>query len=410
MPMRLIHEKLIVGELLGQVPDSTPMVPLQADLTREQRRLRFLAEAHQKTADLDLRNATDLDRSRLLHRLALLGIAWGKVEHVGGKKKGTFHEIWKVQWQPEFAVAVIEAAIWGNTVLDAATAFAHHAAEHAPDLPALTTLVDQVLLADLPAALDHLMRRVQAEAARASDVTHLMGALPPLANVLRYGNVRQTDATQVGQVIDGLVPRICIGLPGACASLNDEAAAAMYEQILAVHGAITLLQQPEHLAAWQATLRAMADQGGLHGLIAGRCCRILLDAEVFSAEDVARRLGLALSQANDPTQAAAWVEGLLKGSGLLLLHDAILWQVLDAWVTGLHPDTFTALLPLLRRTFATFPAPERRQMGERVRHGLARPGTGPGADGEATFDAARAEAVLPLIARLLGLGDVKRDA
>jgi hypothetical protein len=378
------------------------MVPLQQDLAREQRRLRLPAEAAARLYDLDLRKPNDLDRSRLLHRLALLGVHWGQVERAGGGK-GTFHEIWRVQWQPELAVSLIEAGIWGNTILDAACTFARDAADHAPDLPALTALVDRVLLADLPAAVGHVMDRLQAAAAVASDVGHLMAALPPLANVLRYGNVRGTDAGMVRHVVDGLVARICIGLPGASASLNDEAAAEMYDRLLKIHAAIGLLQDAEHTAAWQRTLQGLADQQGLHGLLAGRATRLLLDAHQLTADEAARRMGLAISTASEPPQAAAWVEGFLKGSGLLLLHDDALWAVLDGWVTGLAGDTFTALLPLLRRTLATFDPAERRRLGDRVRQGPARPVALVSPDGAATFDVARAEAVLPLVARLLGI-------
>ena len=55
LPMQLIHDKLIVGERLGKVPEETPMVPLQKDLTRQQKRLRIPPQATEKTYDLDLR-------------------------------------------------------------------------------------------------------------------------------------------------------------------------------------------------------------------------------------------------------------------------------------------------------------------------------------------------------------------
>ena len=405
LPMRLIHEKLIVGEALGQVPDETPMVPLQQDLLREQRRLHLPAEATARMLDLDLRKPNDLERSHLIHRLSLLGVPWGEGQRVSGKS-GTFHELWRLQWQPEFAIALIEAGIWGSTLADAASAWARDAAGRAVDLPALTGLLDRILLAELPDAVRHLMSRLQAEAALASDVSHLMAALPPLANILRYGNVRQADTGMISEVVDGLVARICIGLPSACASLNDEAAAAMLEQVAAVNGAVALLQNEEYRTAWQRVLRQLADQEGPGtrsrvGLLAGHCCRLLLEARALDAEAVARRMSLALSVAVEPSQAAAWVEGVLKGSGILLLHDDRLWQVLDGWVTELSGDTFTQLLPLLRRTFATFPAPERRAMGERARRGPSRPAAIPTAVPD--FDTARAEAVLPLVARLLGL-------
>jgi Family of unknown function (DUF5682) len=401
-PMRLIHEQLIVGETLGDVPGETPQAPLQQDLAREQRRLRMPAEASWRDYDLDLRKPNDLSRSHLLHRLSLLGVPWGDLQRSGGGKS-TFHEIWRLQWQPELSIALIEAGTWGNTIADAATAYAHAAADKAADLPQLTRLVDQALLADLPEAIEHLMRRLQDEAAVASDIAHLLDALPPLANVLRYGNVRKTDTAAVAQVVDGLVARACIGLPGACAALSDEAAAAMFERLLAFNSALALLQNAEHLAAWHAALRRLADQHGIHGLLAGRSCRLLLDAGILSAEEAARRVGLALSAAAAPSDAAAWIEGLLKGSGALLVHDDGLWRIVDGWLAALKDEVFVQTLPLLRRTFATFAAAERRAVGER-----ARAGGSPVVDrrsqvADTQFDAARGEAVLPLVARLLGL-------
>jgi len=371
-PMRLIGEKLIVGERLGEVPAETPMVPLQQDLRREQKRLRLPPEAAQKQLDLDLRHDTDRGRSHLLHRLNLLGIPWGVEEQVTGKM-GTFHELWRLQWQPDFAVAIIEASRWGNTVHDAAAEFARDAADNARNLETLTTLLDRVLYADLPDAAFHVMSCLQAMAAVAGDVPSLMTALPPLANIVRYGNVRQTDAEMVSGVIDGLIARVCIGLPGACASLDDEAANLMFNNLMNVNGAVGLLRNDEYTARWREALGKLLDQQGLHGLLAGRSCRLLHDDGLISPEEVARRLGLALSRAVDPLQAGAWVDGLLRGSGLILLHDAALLGVLDDWVRGLDDDRFTTQLPLLRRTFATFETGERRQIGERIKRAAEPP-------------------------------------
>ena len=401
LPLRLIAEKLIVSERLGEVPDETPTVPLAQDLASEQKRLRLSGEAAQRQLDLDLRKPNDLDRSRLLHRLNLLGIAWGQAERQRGAQKGTFHELWRIQWQPEFAVALIEAGVWGNTIDTAATAKVRQRADAATELAELTALLDATLLADLPEAASQVMGRLQAVAAVASDVAHLMGALPPLVNILRYGNVRQTDASMVSGVVDGLVARICIGLPGACGSLNDEAADAMFGHLLGTHGALGLLQHAEHTASWNAVLRQLADSPNLHGLIAGRACRLLLEAQQLTTAEAARRLGLALSSANAPDMAAAWVDGFLRNSGLLLLHDEALWQVLDGWVAALSPDHFTAVLPLIRRTFSTFESAERRQMGTRVASGTSRSPSR--VTTNANFDESRANQSLPLLAQLLGL-------
>ena len=376
------------------------MVPLQQDLGRLQKRLRMPADATEKMYDLDLRKDNDLARSHLLHRLNLLDIPWGQFQPTRGKK-GTFHEFWLVQWHPEFAVNLIEAGVWGNTILDAANNKTCSAADTTDELPMLTSLLDKVILSDLPDAVIYLMSRLQNAAALTSDVTHLMNALPPLANVMRYGNVRQTDTEMISHVVDGLVARICISLPGACASLDEDAATAMYENVNKVNNAVALLQNQEHINSWRLVLSQIAENSNVHGLISGRCCRLLLDAEVLEAAEAARRMGLALSTATEPSQAAAWVEGFLKGSGLLLLHDDKLWQVLDNWVSTLSEDLFVASLPLLRRTFATFSEPERRQMGERVKNGI---------DGNSGFDDEKddinhenAVLVLPILKQFLGV-------
>jgi hypothetical protein len=399
--MRLIHERLVVGERLGSVPADAPAVPLQQDLAREQKRLRMAPEAGEKTLELDLRKPLDLDRSHLLHRLVLLGIGWGSDAAVRGKR-GTFHEHWKLRWDPELSVQLIEASVWGNTVEAAADARVRGEADRAQALPPLAEMLDRVLLAELPAAARHLIARIDAEAARAADATHLMLALPPLARALRYGSVRGGGGEVLEHVVDALVARISVGLPAAVASLDDDAAAAMLNAIAGVHGAVTLLQDDRHREDWTGALLRVADQAGVHGAVAGRAVRLLFDLGAADADEAARRMGLALSTASDAGYAGAWVEGFLAGSGLVLIHDAGLWRVLDGWLAGLAQDAFIQLLPLLRRTFSTYPAAERRALGERAKRGSGA-SVDRGAAPSAEIDVARAEAVLPLVGVMLGI-------
>ncbi|ERN42262.1 hypothetical protein KR51_00010720 [Rubidibacter lacunae KORDI 51-2] len=403
LPMQLVWDRAIVGDRLGRVPEAAPTVPLQRDLQRLQKRLRLKPDPSAQQKELDLRKPLDLERSQLFHRLRLLAIDWGTLQ--GTRGTGTFKEVWRLQWQPEFALRAIEAGVWGNTVEAAATACSCDRADRAPDLPSLSALLDRVLLATLPSAIARVLQCLQDAAAVASEIAHLMDALPPLARVARYKDVRQTDAAIVARVVDSLVARICIGLPAACASLDDDAAADMDARMQQVNRAINLLRNDDHRAVWWRTIAQLGCQDNLHGLLAGRCCRMLLDSDRIDRVEAARQLSYALSRGGDPARASAWIEGFLQGSGLLLLHDDTLWHVLDDWVTALPAADFTAMLPLLRRTFSTFAAAERRQMAERVRHGGT---TGAIAPDEADASGA---AVLPLVAQLLGvtLADVRTD-
>jgi hypothetical protein len=81
-----------------------------------------------------------------------------------------------------------------------------------------------------------------------------------------------------------------------------------------------------------------------------------------------------------------------------------LWRVIDEWLVTLSTETFTQLLPLLRRTFSTFSRPERKQMGEKVKQGAGSRTQEAGSDTQGSdFDVERAEKALLLVMKLLGL-------
>ncbi len=404
-PMTLIRDRLEIGEKLGEVPPETPAVPLQRDLEARQRRLRLKPTTAVETLELDLRNDTDRARSQLLHQLRLLGIEWGKLQRVAGSKKGSFHEKWQTQWQVEFIVALIEANVWGNTLETAATSFVCHTADTEQELPPLTELLDKTILAELPSAVDYLLTCVQKRAAVSADVRHLMDALPPLARVARYGNVRETRTEQIMPVIDGLFERVVVGLPGACGSLDDDAAQAMLESINHVQESVSLLNREDQQREWQKVLRQLINRDSVHGLVRGRCCRLLLEQKILDEEELQRLARLALSPVTPAPQAASWVEGVLNGSGLQLLHLDGLWVALDSWLSELTEDVFVTLLPLLRRAFAGFHAPERQKMGEKVKHLRTQPQAGAkrGMKTDITLQRERADMVLPILAHILGV-------
>ncbi|MES5816470.1 DUF5682 family protein [Streptomyces sp. RG80] len=240
VPLSLVHDRLVVGDVLGEVPRAAPAVPLQRDLDRTQRRLRLKPEALERELELDLRKETDAGRSRLLHRLRLLGVRWGEPVASRGST-GTFRETWRLRWEPELAVRVAEAGVWGTTVLAAATAKVEADAVAARSLADVTALAERCLLAELPEALPVVMRVLADRAALDADVGHLAQALPALVRSLRYGDVRGTDTHALTEVAAGLAERVFVGLPPACAALDTDAAEEMRRHVDAVHGAVGLL-------------------------------------------------------------------------------------------------------------------------------------------------------------------------
>jgi hypothetical protein len=406
--LKLVTDRLVVGEALGSVPDGAPAVPLEADLAAQSRRLRLRREAEARTLDLDLRRPIDAGRSVLLHRLRLLEIRWGVPADSRVRSTGTFRETWTLRWQPELSVAVIEASTWGTTVAGAARAVVERRAKQA-SLADLTGLVETCLLASLPEALPPLLADLDARAALDQDVAHLMAALPALVRSLRYGDVRGTDTTALTGVVDAMAARVCAGLPAAAGGLGDDAARTLLQGIDTVHAAVALRDDAGVRDRWLATLAELVDRADVHGRILGRAVRLLRDADRLPQDDVARRLSRALSAGADAAATAAWVDGFLAGGGLLLVHDTELLDLLDAWVAGLGPEDFLRVLPLVRRTFGDFAAGERRGIGEAVRRPVR--GGGPPAAGgaghtegaaDAAVDEERAVPAMRAVAALLG--------
>ena len=73
-----------------------------------------------QTVELDVRAPNGRARSVLLHRLRALGVPWGSVEE-GRGSSGTFRETWRLLWEPELTIRVIELSAHGTTVQAAAT-------------------------------------------------------------------------------------------------------------------------------------------------------------------------------------------------------------------------------------------------------------------------------------------------
>lgn len=400
-----ISRDLVLGELLGAVPEDAPTVPLEADLRAQAKTLRLRIDPLERAVALDLRKELDRGRSVLLHRLSALGVGWGTPSRDTVRATGTFRETWVLRWRPELTVEIADAALWGTTVAAAAAGKITSAASTAADLATVTAAVESTLLADLPGTLPAVLRSLNEKAALDLDVGHLMTALPALVRAVRYGDVRGTGTEALSAVADALIIRICAGLPAAVSSLADDAAARLRDQVDEMHTAVALHAQHEAgqpaREQWLGVLSRLAGRRDIHGLLAGRMVRLLLDAQVLAQDEAARRFAAHLSAGVPAADKAAWAEGFLSGSGLLLASDQELLIVLDAWVAGLGEQEFLDVLPLLRRTFGGFTAPERANIGRAVAQFDGGPPDGAGGAAE-PVDGDRAQAVLRTVATILG--------
>lgn len=369
LPLDFLKPELLIGRKIGELPAGLPALPLQQDIDATQRRLRLKPAASVTPLEIDLRDGGGRARSIFLHRLLALEIPWGRKQH--SRTKGTFKENWSLQWKPELAVAIIDAAAFGNTVETAAATKLTRPATDDVGLAPITARLDLALLASLPAAVEILLQRLDAASALSHDPADLLAAVPTLAGISRYGDVRATDAAAVTRLLHGFAARIHAALPAAASGIDDDAAHHLTDLLGSYGPALGLLETPDLTNDFHALLQKLAAATTVHPKLRGHAVRVLRDASQMDDAEVARQLGFALSPGMASPAAAAWLEGFLQGGGALLVYDRALLALVDAWLSSLGIEAFQAVLPLVRRTFGTFTAPERA----RIAAAIATPGT-----------------------------------
>lgn len=308
--LQLIHDELIVSNKIGEVPTDIPKPPLQLDIEKLQKKLRLTPTADWKDYMLDLRKDIDLERSIFLHRLALLGIQMGSKSLVSGK--GTFKEQWRLQWDPAFTINIIEKGVWGNTLEEASNAWLIHQCSEETSLLVITELLQQVIPAELTNAATAIAQRINNIAAATNDVLQLVKALPALVSIMRYGNVRKTDAEMVRNIAESMIARVCIGLPVACCGIDEDTAAKLTDDCGSINHSIQTLQDKHYLQQWHQCLMQIVHQTNAASMLRGYAARQLMDAKEITGEPLYQLFYSSLSKALPVADVAAWLEGFFK--------------------------------------------------------------------------------------------------
>lgn len=363
-----VKKELTIGNRMGSIEGKMPLLPLQADFERQVKKLRIKQAPEPIEMEVDLRDPNHLEKSIFLHRVVALGIRWGDCRS-DEKSKGTFREIWTLEWRPEILVDIVARGPWGNTVKEAATAWLTDRTRNAAVIGDLTILIAHAFPGELFEVTEFILQRLDEMAATTTDIPELMATIQPFIRTLRYGNVRNTDKAAVEHLLDGVIVRICAGLSVAAYQIDEDAAQNLFNLIHQTHDALHTFENETWTLQWLSALQQVDDK--CHPLVAGCAARLLFVAGKLSPQATAVRFSRALSAGYDPEFSASWIEGFLKGAGVALLYDNQLWNILYEWTDTLPVDQFLPLLPVLRRTFSQYEPADRRRIGEKAKGGPA---------------------------------------
>ncbi|GAA3193592.1 DUF5682 family protein [Actinocorallia longicatena] len=332
---------VLSGDRVGALHPGTPAPPLVREVSA-------LLQAHgldgPGQVGLKLTDPADLERSRLLHRLRVLGVP-GPVRDSGPATglDPVLDERWTLRSDDRRNAVLIEAAVFGATLGEAAAArLAGRPGDPAEVLfdAALCGLTDQAA---------ELATRLTGTVAAAREPGELAETLATVLALWRHDEIFGTaDSALLGSLIDAAVTRVlwlAEGLRGGpAADLPRVRAVAAVRD--ALRHAAPLLSITRETAASIAG-RIAADsaappdlRGAAHGL-------------AWTLSSKPGRLALPSGALGD------WLIGLFAVAREELLTDPELLPILDDLIVSLPAQDFLAGLPALRQAFEFFPPRER---------------------------------------------------
>ncbi|MDR1392650.1 MAG: DUF5682 family protein [Bifidobacteriaceae bacterium] len=416
---RTIQDELLLGPEIGQVPEGSAAAPLIEDVQMAQRAARLKPEALERELAVDLRTDSGRRRSQLLHRLGVLGIAWGELTSQGGSR-GTFRENWLLCWRPEFSVTLVERVVYGSDLIGAAGAYLAEQMHQTESLSDLAALVGLAVAAELPQGWATGLRLLEEKAALTSDASLLLGAVAPLAETVRYGQARQVDSEPLRQLAERILVEAALGLRHAARGLDDSAAQELVRRLRSAGRGLELLQGsppagpddeaqtdaaagpdrlevsqseagadgeaqtdeaagPDRLevsqseagpddtqSVWLRALRQLLGDDQAAALAAGCAGHLLYAAGQLAPDDAVALIERHLSPGTPVAWAARFMEGFFTGGAARLIYDQALRQAVDQWVRQLANDDFLTNLPLLRRVFSDLDTTERKRLIDAV--------------------------------------------
>ncbi|MFE7040523.1 DUF5682 family protein [Streptomyces atratus] len=369
------------GERTGQLHPRTPTPPLVHDVAAQLAAL-ALDGGPEASYRLDLTDATDLERSRVLHRLRVLRIpGHGRT---AGPEHGidpVFTERWEAQSFSGREAALVEAGAYGATLSEAAAAtLTERTQDAAAGADGLARALFDAVLCGMDGCSEQLLGELAAGVGELKEAGSLGDILSTALGLWRHDRVfGVAHGPLLAAVIDGATGRLLWLLEGARGASGVDF--PRLRAVVAVRDA--LLHAPELLSVPRETAAAIA-------------WRISGDPETpidlrGAAFGLHRNLTQAPDTSGDPAEAVRtvvtagtdalgdWLAGLFalareevtgavrnkggneRGGGAESLID-----VLDSLVCALPDNEFLSGLPALRQAFAFFPPRERDRIAGRL--------------------------------------------
>jgi hypothetical protein len=373
VPLEKALRQVEIGTAIGQLPPGVSRTALQDDFHRLVTALKLdrYLEDKEQGLELDLREdrfkkteaAAFLDRRRstFLHRLGALAVEFAAART--REQKGTAKEAWRLRWTPECEIRLAERSIQADSIESgAALALAEQLGE-AKDVGEATLVLLRAASCELAEALAVALRRVQHLAVDDSAFASLSRGLENIAELIRYGNVREVDPAPLRPILQQLYLRACLLVFGSSVC-SDDAAPEVRAAMDRVHAVAFLGEEGIDPEGWCKAIGAVSRSDDRNPFLSGYATGLLVERGKIDDASIDTEVSRRLSPGTEASVGVNWFEGLVqRNRGALFLRKP-LWASLSAYVDTLDEEAFKRALLYLRRAFSTFePGEVRRVVG-----------------------------------------------
>jgi hypothetical protein len=360
-----------IGTSVGRLPPGVSRTALQDDfhqLTKTLKLDKYIADKDQKL-ELDLRedrtkktrDAAFLDRARstFLHRLAVLDVGFAKT--AAREQRGTAKEVWTARWSPQCEIELADQSLRADSIESAAAFALASALDEAKDTGAATEILLRAANCELGDALSLATRRVQELTVDEAGFPSAADAITNLAEVIRYGSVRDVDPAPLRPVLAQLYLRAALLLYGASVC-SDDAAKRVRAGMDRVQEIAYLGEEEIRPELWQVAVKSVAESDDRNAFLSGYATAMLIERGALDDEGIDREVSRRLSPGTSADVGVGWFEGLVQRNRAALFMRKPLWSSLSAYVDSLDDDAFRRALLYLRRAFSTFSQGEIRRV------------------------------------------------
>lgn len=352
------------GNRHGRLAAGTRLPPLVPDIRQKLAAAGLSPAGGNRQLELDLLSSDEVQTSQLLHQLRILEISG--FERIGGTdflNRGDLsklQEIWEIRWGLEFESSCIEAARYGTSPLEAATArLADVARQRQKEAAAAAALLVQAALAGIQWLSVELVEQLRVLIREEKTFT---GATSALGHILflcvhseAFGIVR---ISRLDSLLDEAFSRSLWLL-----DMLGKSAKSDYASVQGMRTLLEVVQQSDRLPTvdrgeFLAVMCRVEGDQGKSAAIRGAAAGILW---TFGAADDQQILADLLRFAL-PTDLGDFLAGLFGLAREVAQRNAGVVQTIDRLLSEFGADDFQLALPSLRLAFTRFTPREKHHM------------------------------------------------